>query len=152
MAVDATSGGDGTLTSVASTHGRNAGDLVIRPLFAAGPLTLSAISDVPGHVAHLDIDDAGVYLECTEALRLAAGLELCASAVCDRDPAELVMDPRFGVGALTLVGVNDVPGQVADLDINGARVYLERAEALRLAAGLQRCAQGSAPGSEERSQ
>ena len=49
-------------------------ELVIRPRFGAGPLTLTPIDDVRGHVAHLDIDDAGVYLTRDQARELAAAL------------------------------------------------------------------------------
>ena len=57
---------------MAQTH--NDDELVIRPRFGAGPLTLTPVDDVPGHVVHLDVDDAGVYLTREQARELAAAL------------------------------------------------------------------------------
>ena len=45
--------------------------LVIRARFSAGPLTLTAIGDVPGHVVHVDVDDAGVFLDRQQTQQLA---------------------------------------------------------------------------------
>ena len=52
----------------------NDDELVIRPRFGAGPLTLTPIDDVRGHVVHIDVNDAGVYLTREQARELAAAL------------------------------------------------------------------------------
>lgn len=67
--------------SATDDHGPR--ELVIRPRFGAGPLTLTPVQDVADHVVHLDIDDAGVYLDRAQARDLAAALQRCCAPAGD---------------------------------------------------------------------
>ena len=135
-------------------------ELVIRARFSAGPLTLTAIGDVPGYVAHVDVDDAGVFLDGGQTLQLADALQRCCEPAADRGGElvlhGLVLHARLGAGPLTLTALSDVRGQVAHLEIavgrdgDGKRssgVYLGARQAQQLAAALQRCAKGGEEGS-----
>lgn len=126
--------------------------LVIRARFSAGPLTLTAIGDVPGYVAHVDVDDAGVFLDRGHAQQLADALQLCCAPAADRGDElvvhGLVLHARPGVDALTLTALSNVRGQVAQLEIavgrdgHGTRssgVYLDAEQAQQLAGALCRC-------------
>ena len=110
---------------------------------------------MPGHVAHVDVDDAGVFLDRGQAHELADALLGCCAPSADRGGElvlhGLVVHARLGVGALTLTALGDVRGQVANLEIavgrdgHGKRssdVYLAAGQAQQLAAALQRCANG----------
>lgn len=127
-------------------------ELVIRARFSAGPLTLSAIVDVPGHVVHVDVDDAGVFLDREQARQLADALERCCGPAPHRGTAlalhGLVLHALFGTGPLTLTALSDMPGQVAHLEVAVGRdgdgksssgAYLSAEQATRLATWLQRC-------------
>ena len=127
-------------------------ELVIRARFGAGPLTLTAIGDLPGYVAHVDVDDAGVFLDRRQARELAAALRRCCEPSPDRGDElavhGLVLHARLGAGPLTLTALGDVRGQVAELEIavgregHGKRssgVYLSGEQAQELAGALQRC-------------
>jgi hypothetical protein len=123
-----------------------------RARFSAGPLTLTAIVDLPGYVAHVDVDDAGVFLDRGQAQQLADALQRCCAPAADRGDElvlhGLVLHARLGVGPLTLTALSDVRGQVAELEIavgrdgHGKRssgVYLDREQAQELAGALHRC-------------
>ena len=126
--------------------------LVIRARFSAGPLTLTAIGDVPGHVVHVDADDAGVFLDRQQTQQLADALERCCEPADHRGTElalhGLVLHALFGTGPLTLTALSDVRGQVANLEVavgrdgDGKRssgTYLSAQQAKQLAAWLQRC-------------
>ena len=115
-------------------------------------MTLTGIGDVPGYVAHVDVDDAGVFLDRRQADELADALLGCCAPAADRSGElvlhGLVMHARLGAGPLTLTALSDVRGQVAKLEIavgrdeHGKRssgVYLSGEQAQELAGALQRC-------------
>lgn len=131
------------------------GQLVIRGRFACGPLTLTRIRDVAGQVAHLDVDDAGAFLDERQAERLAAALERCGERNECLEERTLVINPFLGAGPLTLTVFGEDGREVsrgvylAELSIRGSRLYLDAGHAQGLADGLKRCRYGTdQPGNE----
>ena len=125
------------------------GQLVIRGRFACGPLTLTRIRDVAGQVAHLDVDDAGAFLDEQQAERLAAALERCGERNESLEERTLVINPFLGAGPLTLTVFGEDGRQVsrgvylAELSIRLSRLYLDAGHAQGLADGLKRCRYGT---------
>ena len=102
-----------------------------------------------GQVAHLDVDDAGAFLDERQAERLAAALECCGGRSKRLDERTLVINPLLGAGPLTLTMFGEDGGEVSrgvylgELSIRGSRLYLDAGHAQGLAAGLKRCCNGT---------